>query len=261
MICAGGSGGKPLTGATTGSGGGGSGGVGRLLIPAQFLPDLVYIRVGQGGAALTSGGANGSAGINSYVALQPNTNNSSVLITGGTLNAGNRVQSGGAAGLAPTFGNQALFGISSAVAGAAGGAGGNSGAAGASVTYASSTGLVCLTGGGGSAGYDGVSANNGGSVANTNSYPFVTLPGVGANTTSANGYGAGRRIDPNNPQELGLLFFTGSPGGGASASAGVTGGSSGAVGYGCGSGAGGGGSAACGNVAAGGDGLVLISAW
>ena len=65
------------TGAVSGGGGGGSGGFSRLLIPAIFLPDVLYIQVGRGGVGgtlLTTAGATaGSAGSTSYVSIAPST--------------------------------------------------------------------------------------------------------------------------------------------------------------------------------------------
>jgi hypothetical protein len=71
------SGGCSVNTAVTGGGGpgGGSGAQSTLFIPAQFLPDTLYIQAGRGGqqpATLVSG-AVGVAGTITYVCVEPNT--------------------------------------------------------------------------------------------------------------------------------------------------------------------------------------------
>jgi len=73
----GGGGGTGLTYDTVGSIGGGSGAVSRALYNANYIPDVLYVQVGLGGAggagATTSGGVgtSGGSGTRSWVGLQP----------------------------------------------------------------------------------------------------------------------------------------------------------------------------------------------
>jgi hypothetical protein len=254
-VGAGGGGARPTNGNNTGGGGGGAGAVARILIPAQFLPDTLFVRVVLGGAGGANSGNNGANAGVQYVMLQPNTSNASNLIQGGGGGAGT-TSAGGNAASAPSIGNQALLGISTTTVGIQGSVGGTAGNVGVSQTFASAAGLVPLTGGAGGGGGNAADLA-GGSITVTNSYPFPTLAGVSAGA-GPHGHGYNRRLDPSNPQDVALLAFTGGCGGGASN--GATGGAGGHGAYGCGGGGGGAGttSGVGGN---GGDGLVIISAW
>ncbi|NBX52013.1 hypothetical protein EBT25_19275 [bacterium] len=74
----GGSSGFPsaTTNARGGGAGGGSGGVTTVIIPASFLPDVLYVSVGRGGlggASSTPAASAGGLGIGSYVSIVPYT--------------------------------------------------------------------------------------------------------------------------------------------------------------------------------------------
>jgi hypothetical protein len=255
-IGTGGPGARATAGNNSGAGGGGSGSVGRLIIPAQFLPDTLFIRVGVGGAGATANGLTGSNSSATNVMLQPNMNNASSLIQSGIGGSGGAAGGAGSASGATSFGNQALFGITTAIAGIVGGTGGSAGNPGGSVTFASAAGLPPLTPGAGGGGGNAADTAGGSQIV-TNSYPFATLAGVSAGA-GLYGHGYNKRIDPANPQDLMLIAFTGGCGGGASN--GGTGGRGGDGAYGCGGGGGGNGSTS-GNGGNAGDGLVIISAW
>ena len=83
-IGSGSGGGGGMTGATAtvrgGGGGGASGAIARLIIPARFLPDTLYLQVGVGGAGGAAAGA-GGAGNRSFVSVAPNTTRSRSLWT------------------------------------------------------------------------------------------------------------------------------------------------------------------------------------
>lgn len=69
---AGGGGGHTAAAGTArgGGGGGGCGAISRVLLPAIFLPDTLFVLAGAGGAGGTAAGA-GSAGTRSYVSMVP----------------------------------------------------------------------------------------------------------------------------------------------------------------------------------------------
>jgi hypothetical protein len=77
-----------LNGSRSGGGGGGSGAITRAVIPAFLLPDILYIQVGLGGAALNQTSTTaiaGNVGAHSYISLAPSTAASTVVVASSTV--------------------------------------------------------------------------------------------------------------------------------------------------------------------------------
>jgi hypothetical protein len=151
MIAIGGGGGGAATPTvTTGGGGGGSSGIARLILPAFFLPDILYVQVGLGGSGATN---NAGAGGLSYISFGHSNTSPNVLLV--SNNAAPGGGSGATAGAASTiavvqpFGN---FGIFSAIAGQGGSAGGGANAQGSALA---AWGTVPVGGGVGGSGNGG----------------------------------------------------------------------------------------------------------
>ena len=246
----------------SGGGGGGSGGFTRLLIPAVFLPDVLYVTVGRGGVggapALTLNTGNAASdGSFSSVNIAP-TNSAFYIVCYANAGAGAVIgnstagPAGVGAGVAvQTTALMSNLGIFTALAGQSGGAGING--TGAALIYPI-TGLLLsggAAGGGSTIGVGGdvtaptqtsftfIATRSGGSVGNPGTVgndgitlfqPLMSIGGAGGGACSASGEGSG------------------------------SGGKGGNGGLGCGGGGGGGGSGsgAGGN---GGDGLVIIRSW
>lgn len=80
IIGGGGGGGRPSPGqSVTGAAGGTSGALTIIMVPASFLPDLIYIKPGAGGAGATTDTSPGLNGGTSYVCIRPSTANSAVV--------------------------------------------------------------------------------------------------------------------------------------------------------------------------------------
>lgn len=277
-IGAGGGGGGGFTAAAGsargGGGGGGSGAVSRLVIPAFFLPDVIWCHCGVGGAGSTGSGVAGSNGSRSYVTVAPGqTSGAAYLITlsgaadaqGGGAGTGAAAGALGAAGTITTA-TAAVFhgmGLWTAVAGQAGVAGGaQTGAAGASVTWGA--GGLAFSGG---AGGGGVGTNNtdqtGGAITGAG-----MIPTLAAGVAAAGAGNPGVLYGPMGQVITNALAWSGSPwpfaslggSGGGTAGASGTGGKGGAASYGSGGGGGGGGVTGGGG-GRGGDGLIVIAAW
>ena len=263
----GGGGGGGQSGGNSGGGGGGCSAISRLIVPAFFLPENLFVQVGLGG----QGGAintNGSAGGTSYISLGRNTTIPSLVLAsnvtqpgGGTSGGGGRT--GGTASTA--FAGSAFTGLGHFTATAVtttGGAGGQA-AAGTSITpwqTAAANNFVLSPGAGGcgnvAAGTNGGAQNNG-----TNALDLSFLGLVAASTAILNGgvTAATGNAGPNGIKRLTPFMQTGGCGGGYATT--TTGGRGGDGGYGCGGGGGAAGAttgAAGGN---GGDGLVMIISW
>lgn len=263
-ISGGGGGGGGQTRAAGVNGGGGSGGacsgIARLLVPAFFLPEILYVQIGQGGLG-GAGGAAGSAGAHSYISFGHSTANPNVLLASGGATAPGGglagVIGGAAGGTIPTipatpinsighwFGNQGI----------AGGAGGGTAATPTAIT---AWGTIPLSPG---AGGGGVTAAN---VAGANVIIGATAIDWGYRSYSASATiaPAGNiTTDPNGG--AGVMswqpFFMCGGAGGASVNAGI-GGSGGNGGIGCGGGGGGAGTTG-GRGGNGGSGLVMIISW
>jgi len=280
MIGVGGGGGGSTGGrgaSTTGGGGGGggSGGQSTVLIPAQFLPDVLYVQTGFGGAGLTiigSGGTGvaGNNGTPTYVALEPSTTLTSavtLLVANGGSAGGAEASTGspgGTGGTLATVGVMPLAGRGkyTLLAGQTGGTGGQrAGTAPTALAYPT-TGLIVTGGQGGGAGGTTPTAGAGFAVV-TNSlgqdfYPAISAGAVASGSTPAGRGSSGVIVRKN-------LLFTGGTGGGGSSS--TTGGAAAGSGVGA-PGCGGGGAGAINSVNTtqvtsgdGGPGFVIIISW
>lgn len=259
-IGAGGGGARPANGAQIiGGGGGGSGSVTRLLIPATFVPDILYVRTSPGGAGGTSANQDGSAGGSSYVSIQPNitAQNLVFLFNGGGAGTRSTTPAGGAAGTATGSANGIWInvGLFTSIAGQAGGSGATAAdAAGASIAFGAS-GIPITSGAGGGNGTGAGGDVTGAGLLPTRSGGAGTTGGLGAD-----GFRLGQTFAPG--FKLFPLLFSGGAGGGGHSTG--TAGNGGNGSYGCGGGGGG----ACNNAAGtsgvggrGGDALILIGAF
>jgi len=226
-----------------GGGGGGPGAAVATMIPALFLPDILYVAVGFGGTP-------GNSGNETLISVQPNnsTNGFFILnITGGGfggIGSAGAAGSGGGVG-ASTTARLGTFGPLVTGAGPVGASGGaQTGAVGANVAYLAGTnGFVC--GGAGGAGSTGTDFAGGNQTSPSTAY-YPTING---------GSGAGAAGAPGIKLPDQFIFTGGS--GGASNNSGV-GGAGGAGALGCGGGGGGAG-ATGGAGGRGGDGIVIIA--
>jgi len=221
LMIGGGAGGR--AGSTTAGGaGGGSGAVTSWIGPAIFIPDVLRVQAGGGGAS----GANGGS---SQISYTPD---------GYTLLVANTA-SGSTGAVAYTNNYFGASGIFTSIAG-------QDGAAVTTAITASTT--TFLSGGGGGS---SVVTTAGGNVATKYGYPTVS---GGAGTTGGNG-ADGYFI--NQP----ILLGVGGAGGGGKNTAGA-GGNGGRGGIGCGGGGGGRGTTSGASLGGrGGDGAVFIWAW
>lgn len=242
-----------------GGGGGGSGGLATVLIPAAFIPDILYVQVGKGGRGGTGPITTAQEGDRSHVLLSPVTaiTPMNVLIQSSNGQAqiggfGSAV-AGGGAGSGATVATIALMplaglGIFEFIAGQSGSAGGDeTGAAGSSLSFPT-TGIRMM---GGSGGGGTTSANfaGGGITAISTSFLSGQRP-IAAASGSNNGCGGTQLWEP--------FWSFGGLGGGAS-NAGI-GGNGGNGAYGAGGGGGGGGTTG-GLGGVGGSGIVFIISW
>lgn len=242
-------------------GGGGSGacsGIVRFNCPAVFLPDTLYIQVGDGGLGGVASGA-GGAGLNSFVltsrtAVLPNIICYSGVNTPGGGGGGTGAAAGGA-GTVPTI---ALiqpcnaWGIWMALAGNAGVLGGlHTGQAGTNVVAWANNALGIGAGGAGSTGANFAGGNVSPTalldIGNQGIYHNAINLASGGAAGGGNGDPGACRITP--------LFNSGGAGGGSNDAA--VGGAGGNGGYGSGGGGGGAGTTG-GRGGNGGSGLVVI---
>jgi len=277
----GGGGGTSLTNGTfgCGGGGGGSGAQTTLLIPAMFVPDSLYIQAGASGqGAITpsgsAAGTNGTAGIPTYVCIEPDTTlvpSLTLLLAngggGGVAGTSGAAGTGGTAATIAAISNMilAIKGVYTFFAGQAGTSGGSTSLAGTNVTPPT-TGLM-VTGGAGGGGNSVGTAHLGGAIntiANTlgtDFFPLPLNPGAiqAAAVTQPAGTSSSGFISRN------YLFNFGGAGGSSSNNA--AGGYAGAGGNGapgCGGGGGGGVNSASGGPSVSGDGgpgFVIIVSW
>lgn len=267
MIGGGGGGGGGFSRAAgSAGGGGGSGacsGTSRYLLPAIFLPDQLFIQVGQGGlgGAASVAGANG---LNSYIYTSPTSTSTINLIGASNTNpagggGGGTAGAGGAAGASPSLAANAPFHLSYAITsyqvgipGVIGGA--QTGAAGGN-TASIWANYLCSPGASGA----GCTTTdfNGGRIVVSGQPEFINwnIPSGGDMIPQAVGAGAN---GSNGLQAFKPLVQTGG-GGGASNNSGLAG-LGGDGGIGCGGGGGGAGTTG-GRGGNGGSGMVLIIAW
>jgi len=132
-ISGGGGGGAGGTNAShaRGGGGGACSGITRFLCPAIFLPDELFIQVGQGGAGGVNGG-NGTGGTISYITTSTTNVLPNIVISGttNTPGGGQGGNNGSAGGTAPTIATTQpinTFGIWFSIVGVVGRVGGPQG--------------------------------------------------------------------------------------------------------------------------------------
>lgn len=256
---AGGGGGFTRAAAAAGGGGGsgGSSGQSSVTIPLFFLPDTLFIQAGAGGIGVGSGGGTAGSGIQSYVAIAPNTTATNVVALsgnagglGGGTGTGAAVGAAGTAGTIATIANMPLAaaGQYTLLAGQIGVAGGAVAGAVGTAQAIPATGLRCMAGSGG-AGTTSADFAGGLFTAITSSWLSEQRPATPA---------AG-----SNPGSGGTQYwkpFFGFGGGGGSSSNTAAGGAGGNGAYGCGGGGGGAGTTG-GKGGDGGAGIVIIVSW
>jgi len=274
MIGVGGGGSGATASAIAAAGGGGGGGSGAqttVMIPAQFVPDTLYIQAGFGGLGPTTAGATGVAGIATYVAIEPSTTltaNMLLLVAngGGGGGAATTTAAGtqGTAGVVATIGGMCLAGrgVYNFLAGQIASASGASTAAGTNLTVPT-TGLM-VTGGGGAGGGSatpGAGANISGftGALGTEFFPLPLSGAAAASGATPAGVARNGFISRNY-----LMNFGGAGGGGATTTAGGVASQGGDGAPGCGGGGGGGLATNNTTVARGGNGgggFVYIISW
>ena len=266
------SGGCGLNSAATSGGGagGGSGAQTSLIIPATYLPDVLYVQAGQGGrqpATLVSA-AVGVAGTITQVAVEPytvTTANTTLLLATGGLVTGTAATTtaGGLAGTAatlPTITQQPLAGrgVYQFLAGQAGTAGGASTPTAGTSVVIPTTGLM-VTGGAGGGGSTTTAAAGGG-ITGAGFQFFPTLTGGAAAVTSTPAGNSQGAFKARNFQ----LNYGGAGGGAATTVAGGLASAGGNGAPGCGGGGAGGSNTTNATLARpgdGGPGFVLILSW
>lgn len=241
-----------------GGGAGGSSGIARVIIPAIFLPDSLYVQVGGGGVGGAADAAGGAGLTLSYISVAPNATPAYNIL----LRSGNAVATGGGAGTATAGGaggaastitsltNMPLagYGQFNSIAGQAGTAGGDDlGADGTAITIPVTG--VLVQGGSGGAGTTSADFAGGACTAITNSYLSQQRPATPA---------AGS-FDGSGGVQLWKPFFSFGGLGGSSSNTGI-GGNGGNGAYGAGGGGGGGGTTG-GKGGDGGSGIVIICCW
>ena len=277
IVCAGG-GASGAGGQTSGAGvlgggggGGGSGSMSRLLIPAFFLPKILYLAPGAGGIGVAAATI-GNTGARSSVTDKPVPNIlADIVLISGTNAAAAPIaptgasSGGGAAETIDVATNHPYSGLGlwTAIIGQAGTAGGASAGAGVGYTWGS-LGIFCSSGTGGGTTNTTVGAGAGGAI--TGAGLVASVPGGAAASRGNNGVNhgflSGGSLGPS--ATAGQQFAsTGGTGGGAGAS--TTGGAGGNGGFSSGGGGGGGGGGTSGGTGgaggAGGPGFIVISWW
>jgi len=265
MIGVGGGGGGSCGNAaavSTGGGGAGgsSGGQTTVMIPAMFVPDVLYIQAGAGGAGATTSAGFGVVGQPTYVTIEPVQNvpgpaSTLLLANNGTVSATAPTTANG--GLAPgavaaaTLAGMCLAGrgFYTLIAGQVGGAGGAANGT-APIVNLPATGLMVTGGSGGG----GVGSGSGGSIGTsgflgTEFFPILQGGSAFGSTTANPGFIA-RNF---------MMNYGGTGGGGGGSGFQGTAGGNGAPG--CGGGGGGGASNSFPTIApagSGGPGFVYI---
>jgi hypothetical protein len=253
MLAAGAGGSRVDNGIRSGAGnGGGSGGVSRMLIPAAFLPDTIYVQPGKGGLGATTANTIGGAGATSYVGIAPSTAAANLIFSqAGAAQAGD-VRTASPAGVIGAIADATFssLGLWFSVAGQAGAAGaGTTNGNGGSITPGSG-GIITSGGCGGSNG----SGSGGGINPATGFFPALITGTTGAK----DGFQRSAIISPG--LKSFPLIFTGGTGG-AGVTTAIASGNGGNASYGGGGGGGGSGTNAgstSGNGGDGGDGFIII---
>ena len=275
LVCVSGgaSGGTGIVSGST-SGGGGGGGCGTitsLIIPAMFLPNILYLGCGSGGLGPTTAGSVGTLGTQSVIQSEPFTSSIGQLLVinsapTGTAGAGAATTGGGGGVGGGYLGGTSCFngrGIKNELSGLTGGAGGSNLTAGTATTLNFTQSMLTAGAGGGGSdltgAFAGGSVSGMGSTANLQQELIFTAPGGAAAVGATPAGNGGSGITKNFLMNLG-----GSGGGGASQTAGGTAGAGGNGAPGCGGGGGGGGNTTNPTVGKGGDGgpgFVFIMSW
>lgn len=225
LLIGGGAGGR--SGSTSAGGtGGGSGAVTEWIGPAIFIPDVLRVSIGAGGASDSAGG-------NTLVQFQQSVSSGGYTLLTAT---------GAASNTAGTASSQNAFGASGIFSSTAG-------QAGAAVTTAITASTTTFLSGGG--GGSSVTTSAGGNVACNYGYPTIS---GGAGTTGGNGADGYFLTQP-------IMIGVGGAGGGGKNTTGA-GGNGGNGGIGCGGGGGGRGTTSGASLGGrGGDGAVFIWSW
>ena len=222
------SGGTGFAGTTTAGGGqgGGSGAQTTVLIPATFIPDILYIQCGLGGIGPTTASTSGNPGTATYVTIEPDTTITAnmTLLFANFQNAGGSAATatvGGTAGVAATIATIANMplagrGVYNFFGGQSGTAGGTNTTAGVSLSLPT-VGLM-VTGGAGAGGSQTSPAFAGGAISgSTGALGQDFFPSSIAGGTGATG---ATPATPGNPGFISrnyLMNIGGTGGGGASA--------------------------------------------
>jgi hypothetical protein len=246
MCIGGGAGGGSGQGTSTTTGtagsGGGSGGITRLLYQANYLPDILYVQPGLGGAgAIGTTGVTVSAGTanRSSVSITPSSSidqRNTVAVSGNVAATGTTAETV-LTSLANSMGQAIMANFLNTPGNVGGGVAG---------VALSSTILCCGCGGGTIA---ASVASAGTSIASIDMTTMITPTISGGAATGAVGQSGIWNWKP--------MYGLGGAGGGANTSG--AGGNGGNGAYGCGGGGGGAGSTSGGNGGRGGDGLVIIA--
>lgn len=261
----GGGGGGGFTAIAGNARGGGGGGAcasqASVAMPLAFLPDILYIQVGVGGAGGVSG-VSASAGLQTYVAIYPHTNAMNCVLRSANSDAGGGTSGSGIAagggGTAPTVGTLASCPLAAigaqhafviGIVGASGGAQGGAVGVSAAAMQSSPQGLFVTPGAGG-AGVTAADFAGGGFTASAGTNYISIIRPVAPAAGSNNGCSGFTLWQP---------FYNFGGCGGSSSNAGI-GGGGGCGAYGSGGGGGGGGTTG-GRGGIGGCGLVMITCW
>lgn len=251
-----------------GGGGGGASSVTKILLPANVIPDSLYIQVARGGIGGDSSNENAVDGSLSYVSISPLTTASRVIIASGTVAAGRGLRGtslvGGSGGSAGTVFTSAVgilseLGIWQSIAGRIGATGGY-GAPGGNVTGVG--GGTFLTGGAGGGGLtSGGGDDQGGSILATGAVlSFNITGGAAGGGQGRGGYASSRPKDLTYASRKFPQILTGGSGGGSNGTVGGGGGNGGPGQIGCGGGGAGAQDGGAGRIGGrGGDGIVLIT--
>jgi hypothetical protein len=231
-----GAGGGGATSNAVGGGGGGSGAVTQWIGPAIFIPDVLRVSIGAGGAGGPVGNNDGQNGTATSVVYQAKDGTGYTLLTA-NAGLGGVGTGGGTAATASTNNFFGAAGIFKSIAGQLG--------RGVDLSITAST-TTFLSGG---AGGGSATTGAGGNVACNYGYPTIS------GGTGSNGKNGGDGFFITQPIMLGV---GGAGGGGGN---GVVGGAGGNGGIGCGGGGGATGNPTPGKGGRGGDGAVFIWSW
>lgn len=265
VVIGGGSGGGSGVGAglataRRGGGGGASSAITTALFSANQIPDILYVKVGQGGEGgigLTTN-ASGNAGTLSYVSIIPDSANTAtnILLQSGAVAAtgGASGSSGGVGGTAGTVWGGSIFNELGLVSLFAGQNGGN----GQTTSASPNIGISGITTGGApGAGTNGATPQTGGNITGAG---FINTISGGTTSGETGSSGYMTTIPSTNSSARQPMLFTGGAGGASSNSS--NGGNGGYGTYGSGGGGGGAGLTNLGGSGGkGGDGLVIITSW